>query len=159
MSAPTPAGPNRTAPASSAWSSPPSTRTSTATPSPAQSAHEESQRRALAPSWTAGRCGRGSIDVALDGRPQARAGVGAGAGRREASGECRPLSTARSCSQSTSGWAMTASTDAVVQSATSTAPARLVPKRTSIDCGARSQPSRTMWSKSTLPILEVSVLV
>ncbi|GAB1333240.1 hypothetical protein [Streptomyces sennicomposti] len=33
-------------------------------------------------------------------------------------------------------------------SATSTAPARLVPKRTSIDCGERTQPSRAMWSKS-----------
>ncbi|MFJ9201054.1 hypothetical protein [Streptomyces flaveolus] len=40
------------------------------------------------------------------------------------------------------------STDAVVQSAMSTAPARLMPKRTSIDCGERTQPSRTVWSKS-----------
>ncbi|MDN3293419.1 hypothetical protein QWM81_05070 [Streptomyces ficellus] len=41
-------------------------------------------------------------------------------------------------------------TDAVVWSATSTAPARLVPKRISIDCGERTQPSRTIQSNSTL---------
>ncbi|MCQ9134566.1 hypothetical protein KMS84_27800 [Streptomyces sp. IBSBF 2807] len=35
-----------------------------------------------------------------------------------------------------------------MESATSTAVARLVPKRTSIDCGERTQPGRTMWSKS-----------
>jgi hypothetical protein len=35
-------------------------------------------------------------------------------------------------------------THAVVQSWTPTAPARLVPKRTSNDCGERTQPSRTM---------------
>jgi hypothetical protein len=36
-----------------------------------------------------------------------------------------------------------ASTDAVVWSATSTAPARLVTKQTLIDCGERTRPSRT----------------
>lgn len=46
-------------------------------------------------------------------RADAEAGAGAGCG--EASGERRPFSTVRSCSQSTSGRAgMTASTDGVV---------------------------------------------